>query len=141
MKKFLFLAFIPVISACASIIEGSTQTLNIVTAPSFPSNCTVKGEEFQTSFTAPGAVNVPKSVKPIEITCMPENGSAAGTAKVLSDVGAWGYGGAALGVGVGAIVDAGTGAANKYPDNITIPLGQTTTIGLTPMNSNADFNK
>ncbi len=141
MKKFLLITSALLISSCASIIEGSTQTLTVATSPSVPSNCSVKGEDYNTSFNAPGTVNVPKSVKPIEITCVPQNGSASGTAKVLSDVGAWGYGGAALTLGVGAIVDASTGAANKYPDNIIITLGQNTVLGQSSMNSNANFNQ
>ena len=141
MNKFLAIASVLLLVSCASIIEGSTQTINVVTAPTYPSDCTVQGDGFHKTFSAPGTVSLPKSVKPIEITCVPKNGSAAGTAKVLSDVGAWGYGGAALTLGVGAAVDSATGAANKYPDNISIPLGQTTTIGQSSMNSNLDVNK
>lgn len=142
MKRLLVLPAVILLASCASIIEGSTQTLNVSTSPSYASKCTLKGSDYTREFSAPGTVDVPKSKYPVVITCTPENGSAAGTAKVLSDIGAWGYGGAVAGVGVGAVVDSATGASNKYPDNITIPLGRSDTrIGETPYNSNADFNK
>ena len=141
MKKTLLLLSALAISSCASIIEGSTQNINVSLAPNTPSYCTAKSEDFSTGFAAPGTVSVPKSMKPLEITCAPQDGSAAGTVKVLSDVAGWGYGGAALTLGVGAVVDSATGAANKYPDNVTVVLGQSSVIGQSSMNSNADFNK
>lgn len=139
--KYLFLLSALLVSACASVVEGSTQTLHIKTAPDYASSCSAKGNDFTKSFSAPGTVDVPKSQYPVEITCIPQNGSAAGTGKVLSDVAAWGYGGAVAGNVLSAAIDAGTGAANKYPDSIEIPLGSTTVIGKTSMNSNAEFNK
>ena len=140
MKKALFI-ILPLLTSCASIIEGSTQTVSVKTAPDFESNCVAKGSNYTKNFSAPGTVNLPKSQYPVEITCIPQNGSAAGTAKVLSDVGAWGYGGSVATLGVGAVVDSATGAANKYPENIVIKLGETTKIGETEFNKNADFNK
>ena len=139
--RFLVMTALLAVTSCASIIEGDMQAINVTTSPSFPSDCIAKGQNLDAHFTAPGSVSVPKSKYPVEITCTPSNGSAAGTAKVLSDIGAWGYGGSAATLGVGAIVDSTTGAANKYPDSVTIPLGQTTVIGKTSMNSNADFNQ
>lgn len=141
MKKFLVIASALLITSCASIIEGSTQTINVATSPSVPANCTATGEFANTSFTAPGSVNVKKSKNPISISCNPQDGSAQGTVKVFSDISGWGYGGAVATLGIGAIVDGSTGAANKYPDNVTVVLGQNTTAGLGSMNSNADFNK
>lgn len=143
MKKFLVIASALLISSCASIIEGSTQKINVATQPNTPATCTVKRSDaaYNTFFDAPGTVEVAKSKNPVEITCTPKDGSPAGTARVFSDISAWGYGGAALTLGVGAIVDGSTGAASKYPDNVTVVLGQNTNVGLGSMNSNADYNK
>lgn len=139
--KYILLIPALLLASCASTIEGSTQVLNVATAPSYPADCTLKGSDYSKEFTAPGTVEVKRSKYPIDITCTPQNGSAAGSAKVLSDISNWGYGGAVIGTAIGAAVDSGTGAANEYPANINIPLGQKVRLGETSMNSNADFNK
>jgi hypothetical protein len=131
------------LTSCASIIEGSTQTISVTTQPNYPAMCFVQkdGSNTEILFEAPGTVEVRKSLYPLNITCASKNGGTVGKAKVLSDVANWGYGGAVAGVGVGAVVDSATGAANEYPQNIVIKLGQSIKLGETSMNKNADYNQ
>lgn len=137
MKKVILLLLL---ASCASAVEGSKQKINVRTSPASAAECTVTtGTGTTKHFKTPITIEVERSVKPLNIMC--ESGGQKGTAKVLSDISNWGYGGAALGVGVGAVVDSATGAANEYPAEVVIKLGEDIKIGETPMNKNADFNK
>lgn len=143
MKKISIISLL-IISGCASAIQGNTQQLNLRTEPDVAATCQVKGKFFNSEVTAPGTITVKRSYFPLDITCTPNKVAKnlkSGSVRVISDVSNWGYGGAVLGVGIGAGVDAGTGAAFEYPANIVVTLGESRTIGLNNMNSNADFNR
>lgn len=136
MKKLALTALFA-LTSCASIIEGSSQEVSVYTSPNVAAQCTATSGNKVRTFTTPATVKLKKSYYPAIVTCIADG--QTGTTKVLSDVANWGYGGAVLGVGVGAVVDSRTGAAFEYPDEIVVTLGQTTVIGVNSMNSNKDF--
>lgn len=136
-KHFLLLTSTLLLLSCASIIEGDKQEVDVALVGAESAECTATSEKKTKDFTAPAKITLNRSYYPAEISCS-ANGQT-GAVRVLSDVANWGYGGAALGIGVGAVVDASTGAAFEYPSKITITMGETQVIGKTKMNSNKDF--
>ena len=138
MKKYLLLLTSNFfLLSCASIIEGSSQDVQINLVGSDSAQCTATSAEQTQKFSAPASIKIHKSYYPAEITCTADG--QTGTVKALSDVANWGYGGAVLGVGIGAVVDSSTGAAFEYPAEITVTMGETKILGKTSMNSNKDF--
>lgn len=137
MKYFILLTSSFILSSCASIIEGSSQEVSVRTEPDMPAECRANSAEESIEFTAPATITLGKSYFPAEISC--SAGDENGSVKVLSDVSNWGYGGAVLGVGVGAGVDTYTGAAFEFPDEIVVTLGEDNILGKTDFNSNVEF--
>lgn len=137
MKK-VFLIPLMLLAGCASIIDGSKQEVSISTEPPAPAKCGISGEDYNADIETPAKIEVRRSYYPLHITCTDSAGKT-GDVKVLSDVSGWGYGGAVLGLGVGAVVDTSTGDAFEYPKNIVVTIGQSKTLGVTGMNSNKDF--
>ena len=138
MKKyFLLLTSNFLLLSCASIIEGSTQEVQINLEGAEVAQCSAVSAEESVSFSAPAKVALKKSYYPAEISCTSDG--QTGSVKVLADVANWGYGGAVLGVGIGAGVDTYTGAAFEYPKEILVTMGETKVVGKTAMNSNKDF--
>lgn len=138
MKKHIILLTSSfVLTSCASIIEGSSQEVAVSLAGADSAQCTAVSAEKTVEFTAPTTITIHKSYYPAEVTCSADG--QTGSVKVLADVANWGYGGAILGVGVGAVVDSATGAAFEYPEEILVTMGETKVLGKTSMNSNKDF--
>lgn len=137
-NKFIAIISIFAATSCASIIEGNVQEVAVRTASGVEASCTAISAEEEQSFTAPATIKLHRSYYPAEITC--SAGGETGSVKTLSDVSNWGYGGAVLGIGIGAGVDTYTGAAFEYPDEIVVTLGETKMIGQTDFNSNVEFD-
>lgn len=136
MKTFVAISLL-FLTSCASIIEGSEQEISVRTASGVEATCTASSAEQTQEFAAPATITVNRSYYPAEIVCSADG--LTGEVKTLADVSNWGYGGAVLGVGIGAGVDSYTGAAFEYPDEIVVTLGETKTLGKTVFNSNVEF--
>ena len=129
--RFLVLLLL---TSCASIIQGSEQTVNIKTASGAKADCELAGSESTKTVSLPAEIVVDRSYYPIKINCTGANG-VQGSAEVLSDVSNWGYGGALLGTAIGAGVDTYTGASFEYPEEIIIELGMHKLLGENSLNS------
>ena len=139
MNKLAAVTTILALTSCATYFDGTTQKVSIKTNTGEPARCSLKTNSDSKEVAAPSEIEVSKSYYPVEITCLSDRSGDSGTVKVLSDVTNWGYGGAVLGFGIGAGVDTYTGAAFKYPSEIVVTMGQTTTLGKTSLNSNAKY--
>jgi hypothetical protein len=112
-----------VASACATIVEGTEQTVAVNTEPSGAAcSLTRAGTEIGTVDPTPGELTVGKSRHPIAVACKKEGyEDGAGTLKSgfqPATVNNLVFGGGLVGVGV----DAASGAMNQYPDSIDIRL-------------------
>ena len=136
MKKIILTGLL-LTTSCASIIEGSTQEVQINLEGADAAQCSAVSAEESVSFSAPAKVSLKKSYYPAEISCTADG--QTGVVKAIADVANWGYGGAVLGVGIGAGVDTYTGAAFEYPAEIVVTMGETKVVGKTAMNDNVDF--
>lgn len=106
--------------ACASVTQGSTQTVTVITEPA-GAICELKrgGTMVAIVNPTPGSVTVDKSKDDITISCTkPEHETVA---QLLSSKfqGAT-IGNAILGGGIGLIIDAASGAMYYYPDSIDL---------------------
>ncbi|MEN8722141.1 MAG: translation initiation factor 2 [Alphaproteobacteria bacterium] len=110
------------LTACSSIITGTTQNIAVQTEPSGAA-CQVQRDNQVIGYVdpTPGAIKVKKSSNDITVVCMKQGyhnqgelTAASFQAMTLANV--------VLGGVVGIIVDAATGAISKYPDSVFVRL-------------------
>lgn len=107
-------------SACSTIVEGTDQSVTIITDPPGAS-CTVEraGVAIAVVDPTPGTINVDKSKDTLAVTCEKENHqTSAGV--ISSDFQSMTFGNILFGGIIGVAIDASSGAMNKYPDSVTI---------------------
>lgn len=117
---FTAYASLTALTACASIVEGSKNEINVTTVP--PSNATCSLTNARGTYRAytPNVVSVKRSKTDLNVVCISPD--ARGHSIVESDVEAWAFGNLIIGGLIGLGVDWGTGAAYTYPEKITVPL-------------------
>lgn len=108
------------LSACASIIEGSTDQVNIVSPISVPMTCNATNERGSWVGNMPGQVTVKKSRTDLNLACQDPRTGMQANGKLVSEVEPWAFGNILLGGIIGLGVDWGTGAAYDYPENVTV---------------------
>ena len=115
------------LSGCATIIEGTTQSISVSTNPPAGAQCTLASALGTWYVTTPGSVTVHKSKTDITAICK-KDGYQDATQIIPSTFQATTAGNILLGGIVGIGVDAASGADYKYPalSVITmVPIGQT----------------
>ena len=118
MRRILVIASLAAaLSGCASIVEGTTQSLAIATSPPGADCVGTRQGERLFAVRSGDQVIVSKSRHPIVIRCT--SGQLAGDTVVESRVTTMGAAGVALDFG---LTDYATGALNAYPAAVTIPL-------------------
>src|SRR6185503_14258047 len=102
------------LGGCATIVEGTSQTVAIATQPPGAS-CTVsrQGAQISAVLSTPGSVKIDKSKNDITVTCSKEGFETTSVNYASSFNGAT-FGNIILGGAVGAVVDASTGANYNY---------------------------
>lgn len=111
------------LAACASIVEGTDQTVNMQVSPDTAvCKLSQKGSVIATIDKGGGQVQVPKSRDDISVDC-DAPGYDRQTVNIESSASGWGVVGCFL-IDL-CITDYSTGALNKYPKSITIKLRQT----------------
>ena len=123
MKKLLLSLSLLSLGACSTVVSGTTQPFTVKTEQTAGAQCELtdsKGARWTVADT-PGTVEITKGDGPLQVTC-----SKAGykTASVTVQEGFAGatLGNVILGGGIGIIVDAASGAAQEYPDDIVVWL-------------------
>lgn len=113
------------LSACATIVSGTSQNLSVQTVSngaSLPSvNCAVKNSGGTENVMAPGSVNVHRDSDALNIQCA-KPGYQAASVDAPASVEPWFVGNILIGGLIGMMVDLTDGAASKYPDTITVPM-------------------
>ena len=113
------------LSGCATIIEGSTQSVSVNTTPEDGAQCTLMNSQGSWYVTSPGSTTVHKTKTDLDITCK-KPGFAPGHVVAASHFGATTVGNVIAGGGIGLLVDAQSGANYHYDSPITVPLGAKT---------------
>ena len=109
-------------SACASIVEGTDQSVTVQTTPSGAS-CELKrdGEVIGVVNPTPGTVTVDKSKNDIAVICKKEGYQDASGA-FSSDFQGMTFGNILFGGLIGVAVDASSGAMHEYPASVSMAM-------------------
>jgi hypothetical protein len=121
IRLFMLAAIIPC-AACSSIIEGTSQEIQIVTNPA-GATCTLmrEGQPVGTVNQTPGTVLIKKTKYDITVLC---DKPGFMQATYLNHSGAAGatFGNIVLGGGIGWAVDSASGADNKYDNPVNLTM-------------------
>lgn len=109
-------------TACATIVEGTDQTVAVITDPA-GGTCTLSrgGTTVATVNQAPGSVVLEKSKDNVLIACTME-GHESGAATLSSSFQGMTFGNLLFGGLIGVAVDAGSGAMHEYASSVTVIL-------------------
>lgn len=111
------------LSACASIVKGSSASVAITTPPVQGAMCSLSSPEGTWQVTSPGSVTVSRSKHDIQVRCTKE-GYQDAAAVIPSSFEGWTLGNLIIGGVIGVGVDAATGALNDYPNAFQVPMTQ-----------------
>ena len=122
MHRFLTLGALALLPACATITQGSTDTVTIDTRPPGAS-CEIKQDGQVIAFInpTPGSMVVPKSKNDIAVLCQ-RDGYESAAGAMASEFAGMTFGNILFGGVIGVAVDAASGAMNQYPPLITLTL-------------------
>ena len=111
------------LSGCATIVDGSSQSVSVSTSPVQGAACTLTNSEGTWYLTSPGSVQVHKTKNDLTVTCT-KDGYQPGSQVAVSKFGGATFGNIVAGGGIGAIVDAASGANYYYDSPVIVPLGE-----------------
>ena len=123
MFKFLWLVpSAALLGACASIVEGTDQSIAVSSHPS-GAICVLEREGGQIAAVnpTPGTVRVEKSTEDISVRCS-KPGYQDSIGILVSELEGMTAGNLIFGGVTGLAVDAGSGAMHYYPSSITVNL-------------------
>ena len=122
MKRILLMTTCLAMTACSSIVSGTSQTLTINTTPE-GADCKLEREGIVIGRISPtpGSVLVQKTKHNIAVECSKKGYQ---TAKFINRSGTEGatFGNIVLGGGIGWAIDSASGADNKYDPIMNITL-------------------
>jgi hypothetical protein len=126
-------AFGVALSGCATIVEGTTQSISVNTAPEQGAQCTLVNSEGTWYVTTPGTTTVHKTKTDLDVTCI-KPGLQPGHMVAYSHFGATTAANVIAGGVVGIGIDAFSGANYHYDSPITVPLGSPVAAQNAPAN-------
>jgi hypothetical protein len=110
------------LSGCATIVDGSKQSVSVSTTPVQGAACTLHNSEGTWYVTSPGSVEVHKTKNDLDVTCT-KDGYPPGKQVATSKFGGATFGNLVAGGIIGAGIDAASGANYYYDNPLTVPLG------------------
>jgi hypothetical protein len=109
------------VQGCASILEGTDQTITVETSPS-GANCRFYRQGMVVAqVISPGGAVVEKTKHDMRVECEKE-GYETAKANLESGIEGATWGNIILGGGIGWAIDSAAGADNKYPEYVNISL-------------------
>ena len=122
MRAVVLLLSLVLVAGCATIVEGTGQTITISTIPAGAlCNIDRAGTHLGTVAPTPGSLRLDKSKNDITVSCTEDGYQAASISKSPKFV-ATTFGNLIVGGLAGAIVDASTGANFEYPSEVHLDL-------------------
>ena len=113
------------LTSCASIVDGSSQSLSVETISNGNSvpqaSCELSSNKGTWFVNTPGSVTVHRGYDALNVKCT-KDGYQDGIATVKSSTKAMAAGNLLFGGVIGAGVDMGTGAAYDYPNLVQVPM-------------------
>jgi hypothetical protein len=132
--RFSALVLAPLLlSACATIIEGTSQSVVISTDPA-GANCVVdrKGTRVGQVNPTPGSIHIDKSKDDLSVACTLAGYQSATVAETPKFQGTT-FGNIVAGGLVGVVVDAASGANYAYPNDVRLTLAADRTAAPAPV--------
>jgi hypothetical protein len=122
MRLVLSLAALVLLNACATVTTGTTQAFTVITEPA-EAECRLErgGQLLSMIGRTPSSTVIDKSQDDILIVCRRDGHETVSQIVPSTFQGAT-LGNIILGGGIGVIVDAASGAMNRYPDSATLIL-------------------
>ena len=122
MLKNIVVLPLALLSACATLVNGTSQTVTVSTTPPGAS-CTLDrmGTRIGAISVTPGSVRIDKSKNDLAVTCAKDGFQTATVAHAPSFGGAT-FGNIVAGGVIGVVVDAASGANYSYPDDIRVDM-------------------
>ena len=120
MKKIIVLVVALLLSGCAHMMDGDSQTINLKTSDSKRVKIKLKNDGKESVYTIPSKVKVKKSQNDIIITTVATECIIPTTTIIPSKIDEWLYANAAN-LGIGLIEDL-KGPAWKYDDVYTVKV-------------------
>src|SRR3569832_891349 len=109
------------LSGCATIVDGTSQTIAITSSPDSGAACTLTSSQGTYFVTTPGNVTVHKTKNDLAAVCK-KPGYQDTTATIPAKFQATTVGNVLAGGLIGVAVDAASGADYEYPGTFNIPL-------------------
>jgi hypothetical protein len=113
------------LSGCATIVDGSKQSVSVSTSPVQGAACVLHNSEGTWYLTSPGSVEVHKTKNDLDVTCT-KDGYQPGKQVATSKFGGATFGNILAGGVIGVGIDAASGANYYYDNPLTVPLGTPT---------------
>lgn len=122
MRPIISLALLALLSGCATIVNGTSQSVAISTTPA-GAHCDVarQGSHIGTVAPTPGSLHLDKSKNDIDVSCTKDGFEPATIAQSASFGGAT-FGNILFGGIIGASIDAASGANYSYPNMVHFDL-------------------
>lgn len=132
MRILPALGLVLVLPGCATITEGTSQNISVITTPP-GANCYVDraGTKLGIINPTPGSLHIDKSKNDLSIRCKRVGYQKAIVTTSAKFNGAT-FGNILAGGLVGVVVDAATGANYNYPSEIDIPLAPISPHAVSP---------
>ncbi len=122
MRIASFVALIPLVSGCATIVKGTTQAVAVDTPGAPGAVCELSSPGIGTqTVTTPATLVLEKSQHSVSVTCR-KPCFQDGVGVIASNSEGMAVGNVVLGGVIGLGVDAATGAMNKYADRTSITM-------------------
>jgi len=122
IRRMIIVAIAAVgLSGCATIVQGSTQTVSVNTRPEDGAKCELKNSQGTWYLTSPGSVTVHKTKTDLQISCR-KDGVGKGSAIAKATFGGTTFGNVIAGGLIGVAVDAASGANFYYPSPVLVTL-------------------
>lgn len=125
MKRAMTFVFTSLLPACATVVEGTGDTVTVSTNPP-GATCTMdrNGERVGAIPITPGGVRIDKSRHDLTVTCTREGYQTASVTASPIFTGTT-FGNILVGGLVGIAVDIASGANNRYPSEVRLELVET----------------
>lgn len=121
MKTDFLLLGLVILTGCATIVKGTSQTIAISTPPVAGANCKINNGDGLWYVITPGTVTVPKSNDALMMQCVkPDYAESNGA--INAKVEPWVLGNILIGGIIGLVVDIATGALHTYPNDYALPM-------------------
>lgn len=111
------------LSGCATIIDGTTQSVSVNTTPEEGASCTLTNSQGTWYLTSPGSTTVHKTKTDMDVTCT-KPGFKPGHVLAVSHFTGKTVGNVIAGGVIGIGIDAASGANYTYDSPINVPLGE-----------------